>query len=119
MVFAFDSLGYSKRLRDAGVPGGHAEAHAEAARDFIMTELAIRSDLLALKSDLVSLKDAVASKSDAVALKSDVAVLKSDMLAMRSELQAAIEKSALQTTVRLGGIVAVGIGLLAALQRMH
>ncbi len=112
MVFAFDTLGYSQRLREAGVPVDYADAHAGAARDFIMTELAIRSDLVDLKSDVVSLKDSVALRSDLVALKSD-------LLAMRSELHAAIEKSALQTTVRLGGVVAVGIGILAALQRMH
>ncbi|MET0221039.1 MAG: hypothetical protein ABW213_10320 [Tardiphaga sp.] len=92
MAFAFDPLGYAKRLRDAGVVEGYAEAHAEAARDFIMTELVIKTDLYAVKSEL---------------------------LAAKSELMAAIEKSALQTTVRLGGIVAVGIGILAALQRIH
>jgi hypothetical protein len=48
VAFAFDTLGYSKRLRDAGVTTDHAEAHAEAARDFIMTELVTKSDLLAL-----------------------------------------------------------------------
>ncbi|WPO39420.1 hypothetical protein [Tardiphaga sp. 42S5] len=103
MAFAFDTLGYSKRLRDAGVATNLAEAHAEAARDFIMTELVTKSDLLAVKSDL----------------KSDLLALKADLLATKNELQASIDKSALQVTVRFGGIVAVGIGILAALQRMH
>jgi hypothetical protein len=40
MAFAFDTLGYAKQLRDAGVPPDQAEAHAEAARQFIMAELA-------------------------------------------------------------------------------
>ena len=47
MAFAFDTLGYSKKLRDAGVPQDQAEAHAEAAREFIMVELVTKSDLLA------------------------------------------------------------------------
>lgn len=85
MAFAFDTLGYSKRLREAGVIEQHAEAHAEAARDFIMTELVTKTDLYAVKSDL----------------------------------QAAIDRSVLQTTIRLGSIVAIGIGILAALQRIH
>src|ERR1700684_1957397 len=34
MVFALDTLGYAKHLRDHGVPSDQAEAHAEAARDF-------------------------------------------------------------------------------------
>lgn len=45
MAFAFDTLGYSKSLRQAGITQAHAEAHAEAARDFIMTELVTRKDL--------------------------------------------------------------------------
>ena len=45
MAFALDTLGYAKHLRDNGVPGNQAEAHAEAARDFIMTELVTKVDL--------------------------------------------------------------------------
>lgn len=81
MAYAFDTLGYAKRLREAGVVNEQAEAHAEAAREFIMTELVTRSDLLAVKS----------------------------------ELQMAIDAQTLRLTVRLGGIVAVGVGMLAAL----
>jgi len=38
-------LGYAKRLRDGGVANPQAEAHAEAARDFIMIELVTKQDL--------------------------------------------------------------------------
>jgi len=47
MAVAYDTLGYAKRLADAGIPREHAEAHAEAARDFIMSELVTKSDLKA------------------------------------------------------------------------
>src|SRR5690348_13462721 len=43
MAYTFDSLGYAKRLRDRGVPQEQAEAHAEAARDFIMAELVTKT----------------------------------------------------------------------------
>jgi pyrroloquinoline quinone (PQQ) biosynthesis protein C len=52
MAFAFDSLGYAKRLRDVGVPQEQAEDHAEAAREFVMAELVTRSDLEALRREL-------------------------------------------------------------------
>ena len=52
MAFAFDSLGYAKKLRDAGVSQDQAEAHAESAREFIMTEVATRSDLDVLRREL-------------------------------------------------------------------
>lgn len=45
MSLSFDTLGFAKRLRDAGVEPSHAEAHAEAARDFIMADLVTKSDL--------------------------------------------------------------------------
>jgi hypothetical protein len=32
MVYAFDTLAYSKKLRDNGVPQDQAEAHADAIR---------------------------------------------------------------------------------------
>jgi hypothetical protein len=73
VAYAFDTLGYAKRLRDAGVPDRQAEAHAEAAREFIMPELVTKQDL-----------------------------------------QTAIDTQTLRLTVRLGGIVAAGVGVLAA-----
>ena len=45
MPYTFDTLGYSKRLHDAGMPLKQAEAHTEAARDFMMAELVTKMDL--------------------------------------------------------------------------
>jgi hypothetical protein len=77
VVYAFDTLGYAKRLRDGGVSNPQAEAHAEAARDFIMIELVTKQDL-----------------------------------------QSAIDTQTLRLTVRLGGIVAAGVGVLGAAMGM-
>lgn len=84
MVYAFDTLGYAKRLREAGVPPDQAEAHAESARDFIMAELVTKTDLAATKSELFT----------------------------------ALETQTLRLTVRLGGMLAAGIALLAAIQKL-
>jgi hypothetical protein len=92
VAWAFDTLGYAKRLRDAGVPNPQAEAHAEAAREFIMTELLTKQDLL---------------------------VIKQDLLATKQELQTAMDTLALRLTVQLGGIVVAGLGALALLIRLH
>src|SRR5436305_12437269 len=56
MAWAFDTLGYAKRLRDGGVPNPQAEAHAEAAREFIMTELLTKQDLLLIKQDVLAVR---------------------------------------------------------------
>jgi hypothetical protein len=47
MAYAFDTLSYSKTLREAGIAQDHAEAHAQAAREFIMVELVTKEDLRA------------------------------------------------------------------------
>jgi hypothetical protein len=41
----FDTLGYARFLRDGGVASAQAETHAEAARQFIMADLATKDDL--------------------------------------------------------------------------
>ena len=45
MAYAFDTLGYSKALRGAGIPTDHADAHARAARELIMVDLVTKEDL--------------------------------------------------------------------------
>ncbi|MEL4071691.1 hypothetical protein WKW50_16220 [Ochrobactrum sp. GPK 3] len=47
MAITFDTLGYSKRLRSDGIDESHADAHAEAIRDYVMPELVTKSDLKA------------------------------------------------------------------------
>jgi hypothetical protein len=95
MVFAFDTLGFSKRLRDGGVSQEQAEAHAEAARDFIMAELVTKTDLQATKTDL-----------------------QADLLALEGRLEAKIENQSLRGTIRLGIMLAAGIAALAAIVKL-
>jgi hypothetical protein len=91
MVYAFDTLGYATRLREAGVPQAQAEAHAMAARDFIMAELVTKTDL----------------QLSADGLKGRI-----DLLESR------IDKLGLQLTVRLGAMLAAAVAILAALQKL-
>ncbi|NEI70996.1 hypothetical protein GR212_15565 [Rhizobium lusitanum] len=80
MASAFDTLGYAKRLETAGISRKHAEAHAEAAKDFIMPELATKADI--------------------------------------AELKHIIERQSLALTVRLGGLIIIGVGALATLIKL-
>src|SRR6266566_988766 len=41
----FDTLGYARFLREGGIPQEQAETHAEAARQFIMADIATKDDL--------------------------------------------------------------------------
>src|SRR4051812_33696461 len=87
VVWAFDTLGYAKRLREAGVPNPQAEGHAEAAREFIMIELVTKQDLQAA---INSLETRLGARIDT--------------------LQAAMETQTLRLIVSLGGIGAAWIG---------
>ena len=135
MVFAFDTLGYAKRLRDTGIPTIEAEAHAEAAREFIMAELATRADLEVTRRELESSigllrRDLESSigllrrdlESSAGTLRqhidSSLAAIHQEMAAMRREVRAAMDNMGLKLTVRLGTMIAVGFGALAALLKL-
>jgi hypothetical protein len=137
-----DTLGYAKRLRDAGISQQHAEAHAEAARDFVMAELVTKTDLhaslqasttdlqgniQALKAELQTLKAELQSnvqalkaelQSNVQALKVDLQAFKADLQAVEARLESKIDTQTLRLTVRLGGLLAAGIAFLAAVLKL-
>ena len=99
MAFAFDTLGYTKRLHDAGIPRPQAEAHAEAAREFVMAELVTKQDLTLVFDNLTHAVDG-----------------------REANLKLAMENLELSLTIRLGSMIAAGFGalaLLTILQHFH
>jgi DNA-binding transcriptional MerR regulator len=128
MVYAFDTLGYAKRLRDAGVTLSEAEAHAEAARDFVMAELVTRTDLdtstNALRRDLEASIAALRSDMEAsiAALRRDMDAsftsVREEMAGMRRDFQSALDNMGLRLTVRLGAMMGVAIAVLAAIIKL-
>lgn len=79
MALVFDSLGYSRRLREAGMDAKVAEAAADAARDYIMLELVTGRELQAAIDGL------------------------------RHDLEARMNNLELRLTVRLGSITVAAI----------
>jgi hypothetical protein len=120
IAYSFDSLGYAKRLRGGGVPQEQAEAHAEAARDFIMAELVTKSDLLATKQELQNsiLVTKQELQSTIETLKSNIETVKNSLETRITNLETRIDTLGLRLTLRLGAIVVVGIGVLATLLKL-
>jgi hypothetical protein len=116
MAYTFDSLGYAKRLRDGGVPQDQAEAHAEAARDFIMAELATKSDLLAVKQELqTEIRTSIADvRIDLGDLRTSIGELRNNI----AGLDTRIDTQTLRLTVRLGAMLAVAIAALATIMKL-
>ncbi|HUN44674.1 MAG TPA: hypothetical protein VMU81_30670 [Acetobacteraceae bacterium] len=106
MAYAFDTLGYAKRLRDAGIPAQEAEAHAEAAREFIMTALVTKSDLDVTRRELEASMDVREQRMDVREQRLTRAI---DILRNR------VDTLELRLTVRLGGMMAIAVAILAAL----
>jgi hypothetical protein len=84
------------------VPQDQAEAHAEAARDFIIVELATKADLLATKQEL----------------RTSITELQTELRHTKQELQSSIETLSLRLTVRVGALVVVGLGALATILKL-
>lgn len=145
MAYTFDSLGYAKRLRDGGVPRDQAEAHAEAAQDFIMAELVTKADLLATKQDLqtefrglfAGLRGEFAElRGEFAELRGDfhqsIAGLRNSIAEVRGELRSSVaehrgnigelrsnmDTQTLRLTVRLGVMLAAGIAILATIMKL-
>jgi len=95
MVFAFDTLSYSRFLRERGVSQEHAKVHAEAARQFIMAELVTKQDLFSVRQDL-----------------------QKDLQNAVTHFDTKLDNLSLRLTVRLGVLLAAGIGALAALVKL-
>src|SRR3954464_15410985 len=92
---SFDTLSYARRLKQAGLPEAQAEAIADATRELVVQEVATKADIAALKGDLAALK----------------AELKADTAALEQRLTALIETQGLRLTIRLGGLIAIGVAV--------
>ncbi|MBK5961392.1 hypothetical protein CCR97_24760 [Rhodoplanes elegans] len=114
MVLAFDTLGYAKRLRDDGVLEPQAEAHAEAARDYIMVELVTKRDLAAAIDRVDGMFEALRTEME-LRFKH----LDSRIDSLRNDVDAKIERLSLQLTIRLGALMVAGLGALAVILRLH
>jgi outer membrane murein-binding lipoprotein Lpp len=135
MAYAFDTLGYARRLRDAGVTLPEAEDHAEAARDFVMAELVTRNDvdvaITAVRNDLAArhrdLETSVAAvrrdlEFSVAAVRHDlngsVTSLREEMAGIRRDVRAALDNMGLRLTIRPGAMPGVCVAILVAIIKL-
>jgi hypothetical protein len=129
---AFDTLSYARKLKQAGVPDTQAEAMADATRDLLGSDFATKGDAAAVKSEIALLANEIAAvkremagfrgdmgafRSEVGAFRSEVA-LKTEMAALEQRLSTAIDTMGLRLTVRMGGLIAVGVAVLAAIIKL-
>src|ERR1700727_1309884 len=94
----FDTLLYTKKLREAGCPEAQAEIQAEALKDIVDNNLTTKDDI----------------KNDFAELRTEFTDLRSEFTVLRTEF----EKLEYRLTAKFGTMMAVGIGILAALIKL-
>jgi hypothetical protein len=141
-----DTLQYARRLRDAGVPREQAEAHAAVMADMIFTEVASRADVdqavgglggemhaafdglrggmaaefAAVRAEMATELAAVRAEMAAefAAVREEMAGLRAGMDLRFAGVDAALAALGNRLTLRLGGLMVAGIGVLATLIRL-
>lgn len=110
-------MDYLYSLYDAlisiNVPGDKARAVVDAMERDMASTIATKTDLQLLRQELLTGMAGLATRSELAEVKADMAGLKQELLLVRKDL--ALLSS--QLTVRLGAMLAVGLGLLFAALR--
>ncbi len=102
-TIAFDTLKYSKRLKDAGVPEKQAEAEALAeVLEINLNELTTKRDMKEMETALR--RDLGEAESR---LKHDLELMRLDLRDLERRM-----------TIKLGGLMVVAVGAVAALVKL-
>lgn len=128
-MVTFDTLGYARRLRGAGLTDEQAEVHAEALATALgevlvtkhdLRDLATKDDLhrleLATRHDFAAVRQEMSSEFAAVRkeMTGEFAWVRQEFAVVREEMRA-LE---LRITLRLGAVVSIGFGAVAALVKL-
>jgi len=118
MAAAFDTLAYARRLRQAGFSEEQAEVQAEALAAVINETLVTKQDLrdLATKQDIRELKQELNELGRGT--KQDVQELRQEVKELGRVTKQDIREVEYRLTVRLGTMLTVAVGALAALVKL-
>ena len=105
----FNTLEYTEELEAAGVPPSQAKAHAKALLQIIDTNLATKADIAKIEQTIKELETSTNQKIKELetSLKHDIELLRTEIKAMEQRL-----------TIRLGGMLIIGIGAVATLIKL-
>jgi len=123
-VVAFDTLEFVKRLRAANFTEAQAEAMAEAIAAVVTDQLATKADLQELRRELGSDINEFRRYMDAGLetvrrdLETQIAGVRRDLETQIEALRREIKESEYRVTIRLGGMLAAAIAVVAALVKL-
>ena len=97
-ALAFDTLKASKAMKAAGFDDAQVEAVIATVGDAVGGNVATKADMQALRTDVQAFK----------------ADMQADMQALRTDMQALEQRM----TIRLGGLIVVGVSFLTVLDKL-
>jgi hypothetical protein len=106
MPVAFDTLAYARRLKGAGFTEEQAEVQAEALAAVVLETVATKQDLREL---------AMATKQD---LRELATVTKQDLRELAMATKQDLRELEYRLTLRLGAMITVAVGAVAALTKV-
>lgn len=121
-MVTFDTLAYARRLRGAGLSDEQAAVHAEALATALGEVLVTKQDLneLATKDDLHRLE--LATKEEFASVRremgSEFASVRQEMRGEFAAVRQDMRAQELRLTLRMGALISIGIGALAAILKM-
>ena len=126
-AIAFDTLKYSKRLKDAGVPEKQAEVEAEALAEVLeirLRDLATKDDIQTLRDEIKALDERLSGKINALdeKLSGKISALDEKLSGKINTLEERLgDKMTLleqRMTIKLGGLMVVSVGAVATLVKL-
>ncbi len=130
-AIAFDTLEFVKRLRAANFSEAQAEAMVEAIAAVVTEQLATKGDIAELRLEIEAVKRELKGDIDAVKreLKAEIDAVRRDLGAeigtirrdLGTEIDAVrreIKDTEYRLTIRLGGMLAAAVAVVAALVKL-
>jgi len=122
-AIAFDTLKFAKRLKEAGFTEQQAEALADAEADLIEQNFATKRDIADIKRDIADVKrDIVDVKREIkeleVTLRNEIKQLDVKIEQIRSDVARDLKDLEYRMTIKLGTMMVVAVGAMAALGRV-
>jgi hypothetical protein len=102
----FDTHAFVKRLTAAGVSEAQAEVHAETLADLVLSQLVNKEDLRLAKEEL---QQSIERLDTQVNHRIDM---------LENKIEQRFAQSDLRMTIRVGVIVATGLGIMTAILRL-
>ena len=126
-AIAFDTLKFAKRLKEAGFTEQQAEALADAEAELIEQNLATKRDIADVQRDIADLKRDMkelevtlhsAIKQLEVTLRGEIKQLDVKIEQIRSDLARDLKDLEYRMTIKLGTMMVVAVGAMAALVKL-